>query len=176
MTACQRFEDRLEAFHDGELAGFARWRVSRHLAGCARCRAEIESLRAIARLVQEEERAEAPAPDLWAGIAARLPAIDAELGRRAQTAAAALPARARRRWTMGVGPLPIGVGGLAAAAVALLLYLRVPGATVRDDVVEDLDTMGRAVAVLPSDDKSTIIWVLDPKPVASTKEAGGAVL
>jgi hypothetical protein len=43
-------------------------------------------------------------------------------------------------------------------------------------VVEELDAMGRPVAVLPSDEKSTIIWVLDPSPVANAKESGGALL
>jgi len=176
MTACQRFEDRLEAFHDGELAGFERWRVSRHVAACARCRGDLETLREIAGLVRDEEGAAGPGPDLWASIAARLPAIDAELGLRAVPDVAPLPVRERRGWAALLGPLPIGMGGLAAAAIALVLYLRVPVAVPLDDVVEELDTMGRPVAVLPSDDKSTIIWVLDPKPVASAKEAGGAVL
>jgi hypothetical protein len=36
--------------------------------------------------------------------------------------------------------------------------------------------MGRPVVVLPSDDKSTIIWVLDPKPVESAKESSLEVL
>lgn len=174
MTACQRFEDRLEALHDGELGGLARWRVARHVARCTHCRAEMASLGAIASLVREEQSDAMPGPDLWAAIAARLPAIDAELGHRTTPAARERPARERRGWAALLGPLPIG--GLAAATIAFVLYLQLPAAAPRDDVVEELDTMGRPVAVLPSDDKSTIIWVLDPKPVASAKEAGGAVL
>jgi hypothetical protein len=93
-----------------------------------------------------------------------LPELDAELARRG--APAKLPARERRFGSL-FGPVPIGVGGLVAAAAVVALWLRPPGLPLRDDVVEELDAMGRPVAVLPSDEKSTIIWVLDPKPVAS---------
>ena len=176
MKACQRTQDRLEAFHDGELAGFLRWRMARHLTSCPHCRSEVEDFGAIAEIVREEELAAMPAPDLWAAIAAQLPAIDAELERRAAPAAALRPARERKGWAALLGPLPIGVGGLAVAGVAIVLWLRLPGSPVRDDVVEELDTMGRSVVVLPSDDKSTIIWVLDPKPAESAKESGLEVL
>ena len=176
MKACQRTQDRLEAFHDGELAGFLRWRVERHLKSCPHCRSEVEDFGAIAEIVREEELAAMPAPDLWAAIAAQLPAIDAELERRAAPVAALRPARERKGWAALLGPLPIGVGGLAVAGVAFVLWLRLPGSPVRDDVVEELETMGRSVVVLPSDDKSTIIWVLDPKPAESAKESGLEVL
>jgi anti-sigma factor RsiW len=176
VTACQRWEDRLEAYHDGELSGFSRWRVARHLGACPHCRSEVEGLRAIAGLMREQEAAAPPAPDLWAAISARLPAIDAALAQREAPAERQRSLRERRGWAALLGPLPVGMGGLAVAAVAIVLWLRLPGPLVRDDVVEELDAMGRSVAVLPSDDKSTIIWVLDPKPVARAKEAGGAVL
>ena len=172
MTTCQRYEERLEALHDGELKLLARWRMERHVAGCVHCRGEIESLRQITELLREEVNDAEPVLDLWGSIAARLPEIDADLDRRA---AVARPVR-ERRWYGLFGPIPIGVGGgLMAGAVALTLWLR-PGVPLRDDVVEELDAMGRAVAVLPSDDKSTIIWVLDPEPVKSAKESGGALL
>jgi anti-sigma factor RsiW len=174
MTTCQKYEDRLEALHDGELAGFARWRVARHVAACTQCRTELDELQEVARLVREGERESTPPVDLWASIAARLPALDAELGRRATSAA---PQRsARTGWRTWVGPFPVGVGGLAAASVAVVLWLRAPDVLVADNVVEELDAMGNPVAVLPSDDKSTIIWVLDPKPVASAKESRGGSL
>jgi anti-sigma factor RsiW len=172
VTTCQRCEERLEALHDGELKRFARWRVERHVAGCADCRGELESLRQITELLREETNGAEPVLDLWGSIAARLPEIDADLDRRA---APARPVR-ERRWRGLFGPIPIGVGGgLMAGAVALTLWLR-PGVPIRDDVVEELDAMGRAVAVLPSDEKSTIIWVLDSEPSKVAKESGGALL
>jgi anti-sigma factor RsiW len=172
VTTCQRYEEKLEALHDGELGTFARWRVERHVAGCAHCRGEIHSLRRITELLREDENDAEPVLDLWGSIAARLPEIDAELDRRAP---AAKPER-ERRWPGLFGPIPIGVGGgLMAGAVAVSLWLR-PGLPPRDDVIEELDSMGRAVAVLPSDEKSTIIWVLDPEPSESAKESGGALL
>ncbi|CAG1002153.1 hypothetical protein MYXO_03105 [Myxococcaceae bacterium] len=168
MTACQRYEDRLEALHDGELTGLSRWRVGRHVASCAHCRAELDSLRGIGEFLREEV-ARDPAPDLWAAIAARLPELDAGLERRSATAVAR-PAARRRRFA----PLPIGLGGLVAAAAVLVLWLKTPGLPAPDAVIEDLDSMGRPVAVLPADEKSTIIWVLDPKPVASGEGEAGA--
>jgi anti-sigma factor RsiW len=172
VTPCQKYEERLEALHDGELKRFARWRVERHVAGCVHCRGEIESLREMGELLREEMSDAEPVLDLWGSIAARLPEIDADLDRRT---APAKPPR-ESRWRGLFGPIPIGVGGgLMAGAVALTLWLR-PGIPVRDDVVEELDAMGRAVAVLPSDEKSTIIWVLDSEPVKSAKESGGALL
>ncbi len=174
MTPCDKYADRLEAFHDGELARMPRWRLARHVARCAHCRAEIDALRAVAGFVRESEASAAPAPDLWEGIAARLPALDDELGRRA---GASLRAETwNRTWTAWLRPLPVGVGGLAVAAAALLLWLRVPVQPVNDEVIEDLDAMGRPVAVLPSDDKSTIIWVLDPQPASGAEEADSALL
>jgi anti-sigma factor RsiW len=178
VTACQRYEDWLEAFHDGELSGLARWRLARHVARCPDCGAEVEGLTTLAGLVREQELGATATPDLWAAIAARLPEIDADLARRAAPAVAVRPARLRGSWAGLLGPLPIGVGGLAVAAIALVLLfgggdLPVPPL---DDVVEELDAMGRSVAVLASDDKSTIIWVLDPDSVASAEVSGGAAL
>jgi len=167
MKACQKYEDRLEAFQDGELSGLGRWRVGRHVAACLHCRAEVEGLRQVGRLVREGESESAPRVDLWASIAARLPEIDAEFERRGAPTLRPAP----RRWAAWLGPLPIGVGGLAAAAIAVALWLSAPGVPVLDAVVEELDAMGNPVELLPSDDKSTIIWVLDPKPVASAKES-----
>jgi anti-sigma factor RsiW len=176
VSGCDRHQDQLEAYSDGELSGFARRRVARHVAACAACRAEIEQLREIASLVRDAELDSTPSPDLWAGIAARLPEIDADLARRAAPARVRTASRGRRRWSSLLGPLPVGVGGLAAAAVAVTLWLRPAAVPAQDNVVEELDAMGRPVAVLPSDDKSTIIWVLDPTPVASAEESSGALL
>lgn len=174
MSACQKVEDRLEALHDGELGRLARWRAARHVARCDRCRAEIDALRAVTQVVRESEGPSSHGPDLWAGIAARLPALDEELGRR--SAAPARTGPERRTWTSWLRPLPVGVGGLAVAAAALLLWLRISVQPPHDEVIEDLDAMGRPVAVLPSDDKSTIIWVLDPKPASGAEEADSALL
>jgi anti-sigma factor RsiW len=174
VTTCSRFEDRLEAFHDDELSRLSRWRVARHVAGCARCGAEVAALATVGQEVREEELRAGPGPDLWASIAMRLPALDAELDQRAAPAAVVRPRRVG--WAGFLGPLPVGIGGLAAAAIALVLWLRPPLLPPSDDVVEELDAMGRPVAVLPSDEKSTIIWVLDPSPVANAKESGGALL
>ncbi len=175
MSACERLADRIEAYHDGELAGLARWRVRRHLAACEHCTAALEGLSAIGDLLREDASA-SPGPDLWSGISARLPALDAELDADLARRSAPVATPPPRRWSGFLAPLPIGVGGLVAAAAALVLLLPGPGLPLEDAVVEELDAMGRSVAVLPSDEKSTIIWVLDPSPVASAKESSGEVL
>jgi anti-sigma factor RsiW len=63
----------MSALAEGELSGYRRWRVARHLARCAKCAAlyrsflsTLESLRGLGR----EERA--PDPDLPARVLERL--------------------------------------------------------------------------------------------------------
>jgi predicted anti-sigma-YlaC factor YlaD len=48
----------LGAYHDGELGGRRLRQVEAHLAHCAKCCAELESLRALAALLQESPAAE----------------------------------------------------------------------------------------------------------------------
>jgi len=163
VTACRHYEDRLGRFHDGELGSWARFWTGRHLGRCGGCREELSLLQHMGGLLREREEA-APGVDLWAGIAARLPGVDADLvGRTAPSA------RRERRPRSRVWPVPLGVGGLAAATVAAVLLVG-PGPPPLDDTVEEIDSMGRQVAVLPSDGQSTIIWVMDPPRGGSGEE------
>jgi hypothetical protein len=52
----------LGAYHDGELRGRRLRQVEAHLAHCATCRADLESLRALAALLQESPAAETLTP------------------------------------------------------------------------------------------------------------------
>lgn len=63
----------LSAYVDGQLAAAEANRVAGHLLGCARCRAEYESVRLGARLARRMTRASAP-DELWASIEAELDA------------------------------------------------------------------------------------------------------
>jgi anti-sigma factor RsiW len=65
----------LGAYHDGELQGHRRRQVEAHLAHCATCRAELESLRALTALLQESPVAVdlAPPQRFVAQVGLRLP-------------------------------------------------------------------------------------------------------
>jgi predicted anti-sigma-YlaC factor YlaD len=52
----------MSAYHEGELRGYRRWRVMRHLAKCERCRALYESVVAMLGGLREL-RGREPAPD-----------------------------------------------------------------------------------------------------------------
>lgn len=65
----------LGAHHDGELQGRRLRQVEAHLAHCAKCRADLESLRALGTLLQEGPAAEGltPAERFVAQVGLRLP-------------------------------------------------------------------------------------------------------
>ncbi len=72
MNQCMLSDDQLAAYANDSLAGTERESVERHLAGCARCRAEVEWLRTLAARAGALPQEIAPPRDLWNGIAARL--------------------------------------------------------------------------------------------------------
>jgi anti-sigma factor RsiW len=141
--------DLLQAYYDGELSGFARWRFERRLRRSPALRRELEALSRIGEWVRESH-VEAPGLDLWEAIALRLPAADA---RRASS-----PARAG-----GLGWL--AWPGMVAATVVLGLVLArgwlEPAAPSAQGIVRWLDSGGRDVMVLEAAPDTTIIWVFD---------------
>lgn len=150
-----RDEAALHAYHDGELRGFARWRLERRLARSPGLRRELEVLaRMRGLLIERDERM--PVPDLRERIAQRLPAIDA---RREE-------AEAERRGRGMLAPLLKPLGAVAAAAaVAIVVRLALPlGDGVTPGVVRWIDTGERNVIVLDDDEEMTIIWVLESLP------------
>ena len=71
MAMHDEWNDRLSEYIDGELEPSERQSLEAHLAGCAECRTDLASLRAVVT------RAEAltdtpPASNLWPGVAARI--------------------------------------------------------------------------------------------------------
>jgi anti-sigma factor RsiW len=148
-----RDEAMLQAYHDGELGPWARWRFERRLERFPELRRELTELAALGDLVRESEAAVA-APDLWEEIARRLPAVDAE---RAEAAWAGRLAGLRERYLKPVGAL-VTAGALAAAlAIALL-----SGETAPSGVVHWVDGGDRNVMVLDGEGDVTVIWVFDP--------------
>ena len=78
MSTHDRIAALLDDFAGGKLPEGERRAVQRHLAECAACRAEVESLRALLDEARFLPREVAPSRDLWAEIAPRLQPREAE--------------------------------------------------------------------------------------------------
>jgi anti-sigma factor RsiW len=59
MAHCE-YADRLTRYHDGELSAERRRELDAHLAGCARCAAELRKLRGLSGLLSEAHAPAAP--------------------------------------------------------------------------------------------------------------------
>jgi anti-sigma factor RsiW len=155
MTDSDRRQTLLEAYRDGELGTFARWRVERWLRrdGAARRRlAELEALGALLREVDQERFA----PDLWDGIRRRLPAPAI-----ARPGPAPRPAEAPV-WRRAAGYLVLGAAAAAAAALALVFAgepAPPPEPSAPTGAVRWIDSRGHPMMVLRDDPGATIIWV-----------------
>ncbi len=101
--------ERLSEWLDGRLDDAAAEAVARHLEDCARCRVEVEDLRAVRTLLRTAETP--PAREtFWAHVEGRI------ADERAQMQ--------RRRWFRLI--IPSAVAALAAAALALAPAPEVP--------------------------------------------------
>lgn len=108
MMNCTDYQSTLHDWFDGELAAQEEAALEAHLTGCAECREEAESLRALLADAAALPREIAPPRDLWPEIAARIEAarvIEVDFG-------------AARRVR---GSLWRGRALLAAAAVVLVV-------------------------------------------------------
>jgi anti-sigma factor RsiW len=105
--ACERWHLLLQADHDGELTASEATDLMVHLAGCAACRAERDSLAALSEGLRALPRHAAPA------------ALRAALTRQAAMPPAAAPSRPRRAWAGGAL-------ALAACIAAVMLLPRAP--------------------------------------------------
>jgi anti-sigma factor RsiW len=108
MNTSHDWTERLSSYLDGDLAKPEQLDLEAHLETCATCRQALEGLRAIIAAAPEY-RGEAPAADLWPGIAAQIEA--------SRTVAFPTPARLGRRWgwparmAAAIGLMAIGAGG-----------------------------------------------------------------
>lgn len=156
----------LHAYYDGELGRLARWRFERRLQREPTLRRELDGLSRLGGLLRGSLEP-TPAPDLWGGIALRLPAVEA---RRGEAAAAAFP-----RWAPGFR----SAGAMVAAAGLLLaLWFGVlESAAPVGGAVRWVDTGGRPVMVLDASEESdvTIIWVLDDTVEGAATEVRSGV-
>lgn len=157
MSGCQDIGALLDGFHDGELGAADRSRVQRHLAGCDGCRDELASIAHLGGWVRVAA-SEAPAPELWDGIARRLP-TPAAMRERPR----ARRAPSRRRWMHSAG-----VAAAAAAFAGIFLVTtddssRLASMNAASGVVRSVYAKERQVMVLEADrpGDSTIIWLMD---------------
>ncbi|MGI9431138.1 MAG: hypothetical protein ACR2PQ_02935, partial [Myxococcota bacterium] len=65
MSAQERFEQKLAAYHDGELGWLQRWRVERRLRRDPDARRELESLSELGTWLREADSGGPQAPELW---------------------------------------------------------------------------------------------------------------
>ncbi len=113
--SCRDWRQLLGAYALGDLPENERVGLEAHLEGCERCRAEAESLGAVAKLLPlaDPDRFGKPAPRPSPQLGDRIAAtIGGE--RRGE--------RRQRRWRFG-----LAFGGAAAAAAAVLILLVLPG-------------------------------------------------
>ncbi|MEE2665091.1 MAG: hypothetical protein VX681_13320, partial [Myxococcota bacterium] len=153
----------------------------RRLARSAPLREELRALRQISAQIEALHRQAEPAeaPDLWSGIAAALPAIDAQLAEeRAGRAPYARPPEAPPRHWLRLPGWAVGTAALAAAAAVALVVvvgppsggpapgserpIVAPGIAPGGGVVRYLDSGGASVMVIEDAEADmTIIWMME---------------
>jgi hypothetical protein len=109
---CEELRPFLGALVDGELPGAERLHIAAHLGHCGRCRAEVESLRRVGRLLREAvaATAEPEMSGLCGGVLSRVRAEEAVSWR-------AMLARAVEDWHWAI----VGLGSLMATGVSTML-------------------------------------------------------
>jgi hypothetical protein len=154
----------LEALEDNEKAGY-----EAHLAGCARCRDEVEFLRVASDALPMMADQHAAPPELRDRIMAVV-VTEAQLLRAAGPEADRVPARAperrSRRWFAFVPR-----SGLALGATVLLIAGGVTGWALRDEngsaartVVADVKIPGASATLVLRDGTSTLVTKKLPRP------------
>jgi len=142
----------LHAYLDGELSLEGSLEVEAHLAECGACRRELETYRALRRLL----------------VSAKASAPEAESALMKVTRSV----RTRRRRTYAFG----GFGAMAAAAlVALVLFPKLSDGVVREVAAvhaRALDS-GRSVEIASSDPVAVGRWLSERLPGAVPPTAGG---
>ena len=137
----------LNAYRDGELSRYARWRFERRLRRSPELQRELAALLRVGDWVRASD-ADAPGADLWDAIALRLPAIDA---RRVEAGEAEPPGLGWLAWP--------GFASALVAAVVAFVWLAAPTPS-RIGVVRWIDSGPRDVMVLQAAPDTTIVWVI----------------
>lgn len=110
MLTCYRTRRRIGAYLDGALDEQASRAAAAHVAACATCGREADSLRRLRTMLRVS--LDAPEPD-WSGFWA-------SIARGIDEARAPRPVPAARRWFWGWSPPRLAFGALAAAVLIAL--------------------------------------------------------
>jgi len=156
MSDCQRIEESIGRWLDGELSAGESERVRAHVAQCGNCRAAQQRLEKIGRALTSVLVAQAPniefAP-FWRELERR---IDQKIPWHA----------ALRAWTQGWLGSPRAAWAVPAFIAVLLAVVSYesyfPFWRSRNNLatVESIDAYGRSVALLREDEsKTTVIWL-----------------
>jgi anti-sigma factor RsiW len=149
------WEQRLHAYHDGELSRLSRWRFERELRRSPALQRELAGLRDLGDALRARDGS-GPSPDLWDALALRLPAEDVRRAERGR-ADVARAWGARESWWLK----PVGALAVSAALVWALILGVGSESPSAGGVVRWIDSGGRSVMVLDDQPDTTIIWVLD---------------
>jgi anti-sigma factor RsiW len=147
----------LGPYHDGELGARPSRLVRDHVAGCDRCRAELESLSLLGGDLRRAVAARAAAvPDVSSAVAA-------EAARRARLRETGLLPLLSERFSLAyAAAVAAFVLALAAALVAVPLALQEKRDAVNDVIVESLEYSAGEVKITTVDpSNSTVIWIMD---------------
>lgn len=161
----------LQAYHDGELSRWGRWRFERALRRRAELRRELAKLRRLAGSIREIESQRGPVelPDIWSDIGSSLSRIDVEAGR----ARGRDVSRTRDAWSWG----SLLASGAVAAGVLAVIALdngkgipehpaANPTEAIAGGSLRYLQTHGVSYVVSQDTKDVTIIWLMDAPEVA----------
>jgi anti-sigma factor RsiW len=156
MNECERVEESLERWLDGELSGVESEQMRAHVTGCANC----------AEAQQRFEKIERALNEVLIGDAGKIafPVFWRELERRIEEEKPWYRGLLERARNLGGAPWAAwAVPGLIAILIAVFsLESYFPHARSRSNLatVESIDAYGRSVALLREDEsKTTVIWL-----------------
>ena len=167
MSANERFERMLAAYHDGELGPVRRWWIERRLRRDPAAQRELAELASLGESLRAADGGAPPAPDVWDEVRRRLPART-PAGAASPLAERAPADAASSGWLRPTLPWAAAGAALAAAAATALLFVGTPGLDERagaplagEGAVRWLDSRGQPMMVLQDDREATVIWVRD---------------
>jgi len=142
--ACGRVRKHLGAFVDGELGGAERLRVAHHLAACASCADEHQSIRDVGEML----RATAPSAPAWVDLTGLASGVITRMGAEDAQSWRAMFGRAIEDWHWTL----VGAGSITAAFASILFVSVVcwfsPAASRDDSLAALLNNLGTPAGTL----------------------------